>query len=222
MKQGHYLNLHTDSPAGRGTTEDGGNRESAPGTAQPGPPAIPPDCRPVQAYEDIIPAYRETPIGELLAYHNLGVEFHEHAKPELLVGMCMDYRVGLRLPPDFAYMIRVGGANLRGLEFHISLAVANGVTAVCVIGHDQCAMSGVADRGREFADGLVENGGWSKRDAQNHFKAHAPHSDIGDVVDFVQWETLRLSRRYPRILVAPLFFTIAERVLYQVEMSELK
>ncbi|MFC1639332.1 hypothetical protein ACFL3B_01055, partial [Gemmatimonadota bacterium] len=73
MKQGHYLNLHTDSPAGRGTTEDGVCRECAPGTAQPRPPAIPPDCRPVHSYEDIIPAYRETPIGELLAYHNLGV-----------------------------------------------------------------------------------------------------------------------------------------------------
>jgi carbonic anhydrase len=176
----------------------------------------------VNAYEDIDPAYRETPVEELLAYHNLGAEFRSHPNPELLIGTCMDYRVTLRLPPDFAYLIRVGGANLRGLEFHISTAVVQGVTSICVVGHDNCAMCGVVARHREFVAGLVDNGGWSKRDAENHFKANAPHSDIGNVVGFLQWEAVRLSRRYPRVLVAPLFYSVAERVLYQVDTGELK
>ena len=196
--------------------------ERTPDTAQSRARQVPPECRPVQARDDIVPAYRGTPIEELLAYHNLGAPFQQHPTAELLVGMCMDYRMLLRMPPDFAYVLRVGGANLRGLEFQISLAIAHGVTAVCVIGHDQCAMSGVVDRGPTFVRGLVEHGGWSNRDARNHFKTHAPHFEIGDVIAFVQSEALRLSRRYPRIVVAPLFYSVAEHVLYQVDMSESK
>jgi carbonic anhydrase len=83
-------------------------------------------------------------------------------------------------------------------------------------------MGGVVDRGRSFVRGLVEHGGWSNRDAQNHFKTHAPNFEIGDVIGFVQSEALRLSRRYPRVVVAPLFYSVEERVLYQVDVSELK
>ena len=219
MKHSHQVDSY---PAERGTTAQTGDPKSTPDAAQPGTHQTPSGCRPVQTYEDIDPAYRGTPIEELLAYHNLGAPFKQHPTAGLLIGMCMDYRMLLRFPPDFAYVLRVGGANLHGLEFHISLAVANGVTAVCVIGHDQCAMSGVAARGSGFVDGLVENGGWEKRDAENHFKAHAPHSDIGEVIGFVRWETTRLSRRYPRVIVAPLFYTMAERILYQVDESEVK
>jgi len=183
---------------------------------------VPLECHPVVAMEDIFPAYRGTPIGELLAYHNLGAPFQQHPKPELLIGMCMDYRMWLRIPPDFAYILRVGGANLRGLEFHISVAVANGVNTVCVIGHDQCAMSGVASRDREFVRHLVEKGGWGHREAWNHFSAHAAHVDIGDVIDFLKWETVHLRRRYPQVFVVPLFYSVSERALYQLDESELK
>ena len=171
---------------------------------------------------DVVPAYRGTPIEELLAYHNLGAPFQQHPTARLLVGMCMDYRMWLRIPPDFAYVLRVGGANLRGLDFHISSAVARGVTAVCLIGHDQCAMDGVVERGPAFVRGLMEHGGWSNRDARNHFKTHAPHSEIGDVIGFVLSETQRLSHRYPRIVVAPLFYSVVERALDQIEVTELK
>lgn len=219
MKKSHHLNLHADSPGDTEVAEGLGSEQWA---ARSRAPQVFPGCLPVQAPDDILPDYRGTPIEELLAYHNLGASFQKHPKARLLVGMCMDYRLWLRVPPDFAYVLRVGGANLRGLDFHISLAVANGVTAVCVIGHDQCAMSGVATRDQSFVPDLVENGGWNDRDARNHFKAHAAHADIGDVIDFVQMEAVRLSQRYPRVMVAPLVYSVAERVLYQVERSELK
>ncbi len=177
-----------------------------------------PGCRPVQTHDDILPRYGGTAIADLLAYHNLKTPLREHARPELLIGACMDHRISLRIPPDFAYLVRVGGANLRGLDFHLSVAVAfGGVRAICLIGHDECAMVGMSARRDAFVHGLVENGGWCPRDARNHFRAHAPHLDIGDAVGFVRSEAVRLSRRYPRIVFAPLYYALEDRLLYQIE-----
>lgn len=61
---------------------------------------------PVRSESDILPAFRHTPIGKLLAYHNLGVPPLVHEKAELLIGMCMDNRKSLRIPENFAYIIR--------------------------------------------------------------------------------------------------------------------
>ena len=86
-------------------------------------------CRAVRGYEDIHPRYRGTPIEDLLAYHNLGVPLQPCARPALLIGMCMDYRLWLRVPPNFAYVLRAGGCDIRSLEFHISVAVGRCCTA---------------------------------------------------------------------------------------------
>ena len=182
---------------------------------------VPLGCLPVESPDDVIPAYRGTPIEELLAYHNLGTPFEQHPKPELLIGTCMDFRILLRIPRDFAYVLRVGGGNLRGLEFHVSLAVASGVRAICLIGHDQCAMRGVADRNQAFVRGLVEHAGWSDHEAQIHFETYSSRFVIGDEIEFVRSEAARLNRYYPRMLVAPLFYCVSERVLYQVDSSEM-
>jgi carbonic anhydrase len=178
-----------------------------------------PACRTVQTYEDILPAYRGTAVEDLLTYHNLGVPFREHSKPDLLIGMCMDYRMWLRIPPDFAYLLRVGGANLRGLQFYISLAVAvGGVSAICLVAHDDCACARLTER-HVFVRALVESGGWNSRDARRHFDAHAPHVEIGDPIAFVRSEALRLSQRYPRTLVAPLFYSVEDRAVYQIDLD---
>jgi len=74
----------------------------------------------IDQWEDIFPEYRETPIGFLLAYHNLGKPFEGYSSAQLLIGMCMDNRKHLHIPDNFAYIIRSGGlicgtANLRFL-----------------------------------------------------------------------------------------------------------
>lgn len=183
---------------------------------------VPDGCLPVQTADDILPAYRGTPVEELLAYHNLGTPFKQHPIPELLIGTCMDFRILLRIPRDFAYVLRVGGANLRGLEFHVSLAVASGVKAICLMGHDQCAMSRVVDREQAFVSGLVEHAGWGDHEAQIHFETYSSRFAIGDEIEFVRSETARLSRYYPNMLVAPLFYSVQERVIHQVDMSDPK
>ena len=66
-----------------------------------------------------------------------------------------------------------------------------------------------------FVRGLVENAGWNHRHAQSHFKSHSGF-EIGDALGFVRAEALRLSQRYPRIVVAPLFYSVVDRALYQV------
>ncbi len=180
------------------------------------PPPPPPGCWPVKTIEDIVPEYRRTPIETLFLYHNLAAPFQEHAKPELLVGTCMDYRIQLRIAPNLAFVMRLGGANFRGLEFHMSLAIASGVRTICLIAHDQCAMAGVSNRGQTFVRGLADNGGWSEQEAQEHFESDAPNNDVGNSVEFAREEALRLSRRYPNTLVAPLFYSIENHVLFQV------
>ena len=79
---------------------------------------------PVKAEPDILPAYRKTPIETLLAYQNLNRPHGVHDKAELLIGMCMDNRKHLRLPENFAYILRSGGGNLRYSEFKVSYAIA--------------------------------------------------------------------------------------------------
>ena len=181
---------------------------------------LPSSCLPVQHHDDILPAYRGTPVEELLEYHNLGAPFKQHPTPELLIGTCMDFRILFRIPRDFAYVLRVGGANLRGLEFHVSLAVASGVKAICLIGHDQCAMRRVADGGEEFVRGLVENAGWGNHEAEIHFETYSPRFAIGEEIEFVRSEASRLSRYYPRMLIAPLFYFVRERTLLQIDTGD--
>ena len=73
---------------------------------------------------DIPPGLRHTPVGKLLEYHNCGKLFEKYDKAQLLVCMCMDNRKQLRLPDNFAFILRTGGGNIRYSEFKISYAVA--------------------------------------------------------------------------------------------------
>ena len=54
--------------------------------------------RPVESEADIPPHLRNSPIEELLQYHNLGRELIPVEAPRLLIGMCMDNRKHLRIP----------------------------------------------------------------------------------------------------------------------------
>ena len=69
--------------------------------------------------KDIPLVYRNTPIGRLLEYHNLNKPFEKHNHPEMIIGTCIDYRINLRIPDNFSYLIRAGGGNLKYNEFKI-------------------------------------------------------------------------------------------------------
>ncbi|HJQ23140.1 MAG TPA: carbonic anhydrase [Blastocatellia bacterium] len=172
---------------------------------------------PVASASDVLAPYRETPIGLLLEYHNLQRPFETYNQAQLLIGMCMDHRKHLHIPDNFAYIIRAGGANLRYSEFKVSYAIAvGGVRAIALMGHNQCGMVNLPARREAFISGLVENAGWDREWAEQHFMHFAPMFEIGNEVDFVLSEAKRLRLRYPKILIAPLLYRIEDNLLYQL------
>ncbi len=168
---------------------------------------------------DALPsAYRGTPIEKLIEYHNLGRPFQEYRQAELLIGMCMDHRKHLHIPDNFAFIIRTGGANLRASEFKVSYAIAvGGVQAIALIGHNNCGMVNLAARRELFVEGLMQNAGWEREAAEEHFIQYAPLFEIGNETDFLRSEAQRLRARYPKILVAPLLFRIEDQQIYLIE-----
>lgn len=174
----------------------------------------------VSTPDDILPQYRGGPVGLLLEYHNLERPLDEYTAAQLLIGMCMDHRKHLRLPDNFAYIIRSGGANLRYSEFKVSYAIAvGGIRAIALIGHSQCGMVNLIARRETFVQGLVEHAGWDREWAETHFMHFAPMFEIGDEVDFVLSEVKRLRLRYPRIQVAPLLYRVEDNRLYLIQES---
>jgi len=175
---------------------------------------------PITKREDIFPELLDTPIGLLLEYHNLNREYETYTQAQLLVGMCMDNRKHLRIPDNFSYIIRAGGANLRYSEFKVSYAIAvGGVKHIAMIGHTNCGMVNLMARRELFIKGLVENAGWEKDWAEEHFMHFSPMFEIGNEVDFVLSEAKRLRLRYPKIQVAPLMYKVEDNLLYQVKES---
>ena len=171
----------------------------------------------IERERDIFPHLRDTPIGRLLRYHNLAEPHEQHASAELLIGMCMDNRKSMRIPDNFAFIIRAGGGNLRYSEFKVSFAIAvGGVRAIALIGHTSCGMVNLMSRREQFIDGLVNNAGWERGRAAEHFAQFAPMFEIGNEVDFVLSESLRLRQRYPKVLVAPLIYRVEDSLLYLV------
>ena len=175
---------------------------------------------PVNSSDDIKAEYRNTPIGQLLEYHNLNRPFETYEKASLLVGMCMDNRKHLNIPDNFAFIIRSGGANLRYSEFKVSYAIGVGrVGHIVLIGHNNCGMVNLISRETEFSNGLVETAGWDKERAEEHFLHFAPMFEIGSETDFILSETKRLRLRYPKIIIAPLFYLVEDNKLYFLEES---
>lgn len=167
--------------------------------------------------EAIFPEYRDTPIGRLLEYQNLNRPLDESLKAQLLIGMCMDNRKHLRMPDNFAFIIRTGGANLKYSEFKVSYAIAvGGVKSIALIGHSQCGMVDLVARRELFIRGLVDNAGWEREAAEEHFAHFAPIFEIGNEIDFVLSEAKRLRVRYPKIQVAPLLYRVEDNRLYLV------
>jgi carbonic anhydrase len=175
---------------------------------------------PVTQPSDIDPMYRGTPIADLLAYHNFNRTDDPYNTAPLVIGMCMDHRERLRIPKNFAYILRSPGANFRSSDFHLSYAIAvGGVSAIAIIGHTQCGMVNLMSRRDTFINGLIERAGWQPEWAQAHFMHYAPMFEICHEVDFVIGEAKRLSTRYPKIPVAPLIYRVEDHLLYQVNES---
>jgi carbonic anhydrase len=172
---------------------------------------------PVTSKSDIKEDIRNNPIGKLLEYHNLNLPFDECSKADLLVSMCMDNRHQLRIPNNFAYILRSGGGNLRHSEFKVSYAVAvGGIRNIALIGHSGCGMVNLFAKKEMFINGLIDNAGWEREYAEEHFNNFSPIYEIGHEIDFLLTEAKRLRTRYPKIKVIPLYYKIEDNKLYQL------
>ena len=130
----------------------------------------------------------------------------------------MDNRKHLHIPDNFAFIIRSGGANLRYSEFKVSYAIAIGqIGHIALIGHNNCGMVNLISRRDQFITGLVNNAGWNKERAEEHFRNFAPMFEIGNEVDFVISEAIRLRLRYPKIIIAPMLYKIEDNRIYLIK-----
>ncbi len=171
----------------------------------------------INSERNIPSEYKNTPIGKLLQYHDLGRKLSPYKKPEILLGVCMDDRIQLSLPKNFAYVIRTGGGNLRYNEFQISYAVSAGsVGYIALIGHDDCGMVNLAAKKDKIVNGLVDKAGWDKRSAEEQFNACSSMFEIADPIGFTFLEAKRLKAKYPKITVVPMLYKVEDNRLYLI------
>jgi carbonic anhydrase len=172
----------------------------------------------IESKKQIPKKYAQTPIGDLIRYQNLSEPLGQYDSARLLVGMCMDNRKQLRIPENFAYILRTGGGNLRASEFKVSYAVAiGGIRHIALIAHDRCGMVGLTYKREAFISGLEKNAGWTRERAEEHFLNFAPIFEIDNEIDFVLSESSRLAKKYPKVTVAALYYTLNDNMLSVIE-----
>lgn len=173
---------------------------------------------PLLTSNDIPEQYRDTPISHLIEYHNFDRPFERYETAELLIGMCMDNRKHMHIPDNFAFIIRSGGANLRYSEFKVSYAISvGGARAIALIGHTKCGMVRLIERRELFVQGMMDHAGWTREAAEHHFDGNAPLFEIGDEMDFIRSEVVRLRLRYPKIQIAPMIYKVEDNLLYLIK-----
>ena len=75
---------------------------------------------------------------------------------------------------------------MRYSEFKVSYAISiGGVEAIALIAHNNCGMVNLYSKRNEFIDGLVENAGWDRELAEEHFMHFAPMFEISNEIAFV-------------------------------------
>ena len=91
--------------------------------------------KPVHTETDILPAWRGTPVAELLALHNLGAGARSYAHPQILIATCPEQQLALRIPAGFAISLHTAAANLKRDPFKVSWAIGIGrVSAIAIVG----------------------------------------------------------------------------------------
>ena len=166
---------------------------------------------------DILPAWRNTPIADLLRYQNLAASARRHARPEVLIATCLEQQAALRMPEGFAIQLHTAAASLKRDPFKVSWAIGvAGVSAIAIIGHDNCGLVELRNHREQFVVQMIEAAGWERPAAEQHFDHWSDLFEVDSPADFVAAEAARLQIRYPKILVAPLMYQSASGRLHQV------
>ena len=165
--------------------------------------------------EDIPDCLLGTPIEALIRSQNLyEVNEPDSDKADLIIAMCMDYRKQLHLPKNCAYIIRRAGANMKGSEFSIAMAVSAGINHMALIVHNKCIMSAPFERKEQFVHTLVAEQGWPSFKAEAFFDDGASRGEISDAIEFGLQESHRIMSLFPRLNVVPLLYNVDDDKIY--------
>lgn len=167
---------------------------------------------------DIPEVYRNTPIERLILSHNQSLQPGNYEVADILVLMCMDNRQALRLPQNFAFFVRNSGGTQSGVSFSVSFAIAvGGIRYIAVIGHSDCMMVDLETRKEDFVKGLSEHARWAMVEAESHFLSMCAQFEKRDAVGSVITDAEFIRSQYPGVIVAPLFYSIEDHLLYLIE-----
>ena len=177
-----------------------------------------PTLKTVRTVADILPQWRDTPVAELLALHNLGAAARQYAHPQILIATCPEQPAALRLPAGFAISLHTAAANLKRDPFKVSWAIGIGhASAIAIVGHTGCGMVRLRDQRDEFVERMVSAAGWARPAAEQHFDHWSDLFAIQEPVVFAAAEAARLRARYPKIPVAALLYDAADQSLLQID-----
>lgn len=176
---------------------------------------------PVHSEADILPAYRGTPVADLLRFQNLGTPPGatpgKYARPTILIATCLEQGAALRIPEGFAISLHTAAASLKRDPFKVSWAIGvAGVLAIAIVGHDDCRLVELRNHREQFVVQMIEAAGWERPAAEQHFDHWSDLFEVDNPAEFVAAEAARLQSRYPKILVAPLLYQSGTGTLQQV------
>jgi len=154
------------------------------------------------------------PIHILLQSHNEGAIFPPFHRPALAVVTCMDYRIHLHMPENFAFVLRTGGANPDPVEPYLAFVVARmGIEAIALIGHTDCAM--------QYPDPYVLNHLPATESCIRQYRAQVAALAIGEVEHFTRRQARKLTARLG-LPVVPLLYRVEDHrlVVLDAHLSE--
>ncbi len=172
----------------------------------------------IKSQDDLPKKWHGSPIEEFVGAHNWETPISRKSatNPSLLIVSCIEFRFQPEIPPYFAYVIRSGGgriSNIAGSEFAISYILAKGVRHFALVGHNDCGMTKVYQFRPKLVEALVEQG-WEETKAQRFIDDNADNFAIGDEIDALEQEYLRLKESFKNIEIAPLFVSLSSKRLH--------
>ncbi len=172
---------------------------------------------PVRTVSDIPPHLQRTPVEDLLRSQNMyDIGYDISPAPNLIICMCIDHRKQLHLPKNGAYIIRSPGANMKGQEYSIALALGAGINYMALIVHNKCLMSNPFEQKEPLQKALQTKHGWNDQQLADAF-GHFASRQIGDPISFALSERDRLQDLFKGLKVIPLLYDVYSDRLYVIK-----
>lgn len=159
-----------------------------------------------------------TPFEVLLQSHNLEHIYNSFEKPKLIILTCIDYRINLHLPENFAYIIRLAGANVDNSEFSLLFSLAySGIKYVAVLHHTDCAMSKLQAIEDKIFAGLTKNLKMTSEKAKSYIKNNFPNYKLNNEILSATTTANKLTKSYSEVKFLPLIYNVENQKIYIIK-----